>query len=251
MNTGLLVNLKELRRNFAKADFKYGKSSYCFINGDYIVKVYARKKYGYYPENVCDFSKNEAKTIVFPRMYIRENGSIVAEVSKYINNDDIINSFNADAKLNVIVKGFDLVVEDFYTYQEIRMDDLCSANILFSNELGFHIIDTTDWKERVGSLNYNLARFNMALISVINDYLEIPVVYSVSYNKIDQDFYQNMAKFGNPGLRLQACMTLIMNNRFDFLRLLYALMDGYRVYSKQDAKTLGDVKEFVKVLRKG
>ena len=249
MNLGLKVDLNNLRKNFDKADFKHGKSSYCFIIGEYIVKVYARKKDGVYPENVCNFSKYEANTIVYPLMYIKDKGVIAAEVSKVINSKDITESFNDDASLDVISNSFDIVVNDLYTYSDIRMNDLCSANILFSNELGFHIIDTTEWEEKTGSLNYNLRRLNMALISVFKDNLEIPIIYSLYYNKIDDNFYQNMTQFGNPGKRLQESMDLIMNDRFNFLKLLYALIDVYRVYSGNDPKSLGDVKKIVKVLR--
>ena len=94
MNRGL-VNLKELRENFDKADFKQGKSSYCFINGDEIIKIYA-KKFGenYIPKDVCDLSKFSADTIVFPKEYIYENGKIVGEISKYIKSKSINESFN-------------------------------------------------------------------------------------------------------------------------------------------------------------
>ena len=52
MNRGL-VNLKKLRENFDKADFKQGKSSYCFIIGNKLVKVYAKKDGEYLiPKNI-------------------------------------------------------------------------------------------------------------------------------------------------------------------------------------------------------
>ena len=100
------VNLQELRANFDKADFKCGKSSYCFIRGKKIIKVYAIK-YGEdnIPRYVEDFSKYKAATIAFPEDYIRENGKVAAEISPYIDCEDITKTFNANALLKNIMNG--------------------------------------------------------------------------------------------------------------------------------------------------
>ena len=145
MNRGL-VNLSELRNNFDKADFKQGKSSYVFIKGDKVIKIYA-KKYGddYVPREVCDFSKCSADTIVFPIEYIYENGKIVGEISKYIKSKPISESFNDHVNINKLIIGYEKVIDDMYLYNNINMFDLECVNILFSNQLGFHIIDTTEW----------------------------------------------------------------------------------------------------------
>ena len=252
MNRGL-VNLEELRKNFDKADFTNGKCSYCFIQDNKIIKIYANK-YGVNciePSRVCDFSKFKADTIIFPFKYIKENGVIVGEISNYIKNKDIIHSFNGKADLNKMIKGFELVIQDMYTYANIDMKDLCSVNILYSNELGFHIIDTTEWQIVDNALKLNIHRFNSSLIGEVVDYSDIPVVYSKYYNRIDNRFYENMAKFGKSGLKLQENMKLLMNNQFNFLNLLYAYMEIYRIYASREAETLEDIKELTKVLKKG
>ena len=132
------------------------------------------------------------------------------------------------------------------------MKDLCSVNILYSNELGFHIIDTTEWKIFGGDASkINMRRLNSSTISAIVEYLEIPITYSKYYNKINDDkFYDNMAKYGSSGKRLQENIQLLMNDKYRFIGLLYAFMDTYREYASKEAKTLEDVKELVKVLKK-
>lgn len=255
MNGGM-VNLAELRKNFAKADYSDGKSSFCFIIGDKLVKVYAKKKDDYYPENVCDFSNFTANTIVFPNKYIRENGRIVAEILDYIKSDDITKSFNDEAILQVMTSGYDDVIQDMFLYSNIYMIDLCTVNILFSNELGYHLIDTTEWKmaddlSNNCPLKYDIKRFNYALISAVSNNIKMPIIFSKYYNKIDDAFYKNMAKYGNAGKRLQESMNFILNDRFNFLRMMYAFMETYRIHFGQDPKTLGEIKEFVKVLKKG
>lgn len=246
------INLSKLREKFDKADFKYGKSSYCFIIDDKIIKVYARKKDGSYPENVLDLSKYSADTIVFPEGYIRENGKIVAEVSRYINSQDIIMSFNDDAFLDAIIAGYELLVQDFELYQDLFMQDLCSANILFSNELGFHVIDTTEWKEEVGAFKKNLYVLNSALISRIIDYLEIPITYgyrSIS-NSVDEAFNNTLSRYGAAGMGLQWCIEKIINNRLSFLNLINSLITLYREYYGTEAKTLDDLKKLIENLNK-
>lgn len=251
MNRGL-VNLVKLRKNFDKADFKQGKSSYCFIDGNRIIKVYAQKyEDDFFPSEVCNFSKYKSDTIVFPTEYIYENGHIVGEISTYIKSQNITHSFDKEANLDKMINGYDLVLQDIYTYTNIDMVDLCSVNILYSNELGFHIIDTTEWKIVDDAHLINLHRFNSSLISEIVEFAETPISYSKYYSKIDDDFYNNMVKFGKAGKELQDSMKLLMHNRFNFQKLIYAYMDMYRTYSGKDAKTLEDVKELTKVLKKG
>ena len=58
-----LVDLESLRKLKNEADFR-GKSAYCFIRGNKIIKIYANKfDKGYIPldrNSICDFSKYKA-----------------------------------------------------------------------------------------------------------------------------------------------------------------------------------------------
>ena len=254
MNRGL-VDLKELRKNMAKADF-CGKSAYCFINGNKIIKLYVRPTDGGFyncidPTKVCDLSMFSADTIVFPEEYIYENGEIVGEISKYIRSKAINESFNNTAIIESIINGYDKVVKDLYLYNNINMVDLCFVNVLYSNKNGFHLIDTTEWYFQDNSLKKNMYYFNMSLIDAIVIYLDMPVIYSKFYNKIDNTFLNNVEKYGSAGDRLKESIYAIMSNKYNFLRLLYAYMDTYRIHYGEDAKTLKDVNEFTKVLKKG
>lgn len=251
MNRGL-VNLEELRKNFDKADFKQGKSSYCFIQGDKIIKVYAKKyEKNYLPKEICDFSKFSADTIVFPLEYIYENGKIVGEISKYIKSKAITESFNEKANLKAIIKGYERVINDMYLYDNINMMDLCSVNILYSNRNGFHLIDTTEWNFEDYALRHNLYYFNMSLLDALIEYAEIPIIYSKYYNKLDDSFLNNVEKYGKSGNSLKENIFMIMSNRYHFIKFLIAYMDIYRIHYGSDAKTLEDIKEFTKVLKKG
>lgn len=251
MNRGS-VNLQELRANFSNANFKDGKSSYCFIIGDKIYKIYA-KKYDNpeMPTNKCDLSKFEADTIVFPLEYIYENKKSVGEISQYINSMRLIDSFNATANISKILESYDEVVGDLQMFPDIYMQDICAVNVLFSNELGFHIIDTTEWKKSKNMFTVNLSKFNLTLIGEIFEYTNMPIVYGMYANTIDYQIKEMTKKFGTAGERLRESLRLIEYRKYNFIKFIYALIDCYRIYSGNDPKTLGEVKEFVKVLKKG
>ena len=254
MNRGL-VNLELLRKNRNKADFE-GKSAYCFIYDDKLIKIYARKcdrdfEYPIDVNKVCDLSKFSADTIVFPIEYIYEDDKKVGEILPYINSKSIDVSFDGKASIQTIISGYEEVLSDLELYNNIDMIDLCCVNVLYSNKDGFHLIDTTEWQIKDNSMKMNVLRFNSSLIGVMVDNLTIPVIYNKYYSNIDKTFYKRMAKYGNAGIRLQKNMNLLMNGRYCFLDLMFAYMDVYRIHYGKDAKTLEDIKEMTKVLKKG
>ena len=247
-----LVNLSELRNSFDKADFKQGKSSYCFIRGDKVIKIYAKKNGdNFIPSQICDLSKFKADTIVFPLEYIYEKEKIVGEISQYIKSNAISESFNENANINSIIEGYDLVVNDMYLYNNINMNDLCSVNILYSNKDGFHLIDTTEWNFDNDALRHNLYYFNMSLIDEIIDYIEMPIHCSKYYNKVSDIFLENIDKYGRQGNELKACIYMLMSNKYNFIKFLLSYINIYRIHYGSDAKTLEDIKELTKVLKKG
>ena len=254
MNRGL-VNLKELRQNIDKADF-CGTTAYCFVKDDKIIKVYARNgDKDFFPLNddrkICDLSQFVADTIIFPQSYIYEKGRIVGEILKYVKDKSIDKSFNDVANIKSIIDNYELLRNDIQLYSNIDMVDLCFVNILYSNSNGFHLIDTTEWIITDNALKNNIERLDSSLIDVMNDYLEIPITYSKYYNKIDQVFVKNVSKYGNAGKRLQNNMDLLMKRKYNFLNMMFAYIDMYRIYCGKDVETLKDIKEFTKVLKKG
>lgn len=257
MNRGL-VDLRELRRNILKADF-YGDTAYCFVRGNKIIKVYAKQgdkgSFTYLnPRTICDFSMYKADTIVFPDEYILENGFKAAEIADYIKNKSLYDMFheeNAEIIIDPFISGYEKVINDFMTYYNILMNDLCSVNILYSNELGYHVIDTTPWKLVDDAHKTNIKRLNEVLIRALIDYFKIPVICGKYYNEIDDNYYDNLSKYGNAGIRLQENMKLLMNDKYRFLDFVFSYMAVYRVHYSEEAKTIDELKEFTKILKKG
>ena len=252
MNRGL-VNLEELRKNRDHADFR-GSRAYCFVDGNKIIKIYSTKDDDdYIPVDVNeleDLSCYKADTIIFPDKYIYENGEKVGEILKYVKDKSIDNSIKI-AKVNKMITSYEKVIGDIELYSNLDMVDLCYVNILYSNRSGFHIIDTTEWKISDNNLKENMYRFNSSLIRVLVNYLEIPITYSKYYNKIDNEYFENIKKYGIQGRKLSNNLLRLMDGHYDFLGLLYAYMDACRIYRDKDVETVKEMKEFTKVLKKG
>ena len=252
MDSRGLVNLEELRKNFSKADFKDGGTSYCFIVGDKIVKIYAQKEGSRrLPKQVCDFSKYHADTIVFPDEYIYENGIIVGEISKFIHDKQINQSFNDKTQIKKLINNYELVLQDMELYKNIWMEDLGFVNILYSNKNGFHIIDTTEWVMCENGFHNNVRQFNIALLDTVFQYLGIDYKQSRFYNRIDEELCRNLNKFGVYGKKINDQLILFVHGEIDFLGILFSFMDLYQNYCGQDMRTLKDMQEITKVLKKG
>ena len=247
-NKGLVDEIKESKKDY---DFE-GKSGFCYIMGKKIIKIYATEKtHGIFappdPNKICDFSNLVADTIVFPEQYIYDRGRIIGEISRYIKSQPIYKSFNGHVIIQRIIESYERVLADLRTYSNIDMQDLGITNILFSNKRGFHIIDTTDWQFKDNSLPLNIRNFDDSLIDGVTWYADVPFI-----NQSEMvTYYNNLAKYGPAGQKLQNYKNMIKNRDIHFLEFLYAYMEVYRIHYAEEMKNLKDVKEMTKVLKKG
>lgn len=156
--------------------------------------------------------------------------------------------------IDFIIDSYEKVVNDLDLYRDIDMIDLRYVNILYSDKNGFNIIDTTDWQFRDNSYKRNLYIFNSSLTKVIMFYnlghniLNFDIT---SHNIIDSNLYHNLDKFGNVGVRLKRILDLANNDRYHFLEYLFAYMEIYERFYGTNMKTLKDMQEMTKVLKKG
>ena len=68
---------------------------------------------------------------------------------------------------------------------------------------------------------------------------------------INENLYENIAKYGNAGKRLQNNIDLIINDKYRFLEFLFAFMEVYQIHYSEEMKSLKELKEMTKVLKKG
>ena len=250
-----LVDLTVLRSLKDKADF-HGKSSYCFLQGDKIIKIYASDNDDRYKtldgKSIPDLSKYHNKTIIFPDSYIYENGVKTGEIMDYISDKSIYYVVFDDVIINSFLKNYDIAIKDISKYPNILMNDLCSVNILYSDNKGFHIIDTSEWKLFDRNTSYrNTKRFNEQIISSLFEYVEMPVNYRGDYPIFDEKFKENTLRFGYLGKELFNIIECNAHETYDIKELLYAYKALYESYRDKEIKTLSDVKELTKKLKKG
>ena len=250
-----LVDLLELRKLKNNADFR-GKSAYCFIKDNKIIKVYASKNdKGFIPldrNSICDFSKYEADTIVFPNEYIYEKGIKAGEIQKYINKESITKSLNDTTNVDLLINNFELVVSDIMTYSNVLMRDLCKVNILYSESDGFHIIDTTEWElNKFDNYFDNVGRLSLHVIRCILDYIDLSEINYYNYPMIDRRIKEFSDKFGKVGQDFYKVLFSTFHDKYNFYRFMYAYQTLYQKYYGEELKTLNDMKEFTKVIKKG
>ena len=250
-----LVDLNKLRSLNNKADF-HGKSAYCFLQGDKIIKIYASLADAKFDildaQYIPNLSKYHNKTIVFPDSYIYENGVKAGEIMKYIPDKSLYELMYDDFLVNLFMKNYDVALKDIKKYSNILMKDLCSVNILYSNDNGFHIIDTSEWKMFDRNTVYrNTKRFNETIINYLFEYVEMPVSYRGDYPVFDETFKRNTQRFGYLGQELFNIIECNAHETYDIKELLCAYKALFQYYRDKDLKTLSDVKELTKVLKKG
>lgn len=253
INKGL-VDLKELRKLKNNYDFR-GKSAYCFIRGNKIIKIYATSEdigYSVLDNNLInDFSKYKADTIVFPEEYIYENGKIVGEILDYIDDTSIIESFCDNTIVDNIIKSYELVVNDIYTFSNLEMIDLSSVNILYSMNNGFHIIDTTEWKLNKDREKINIHMFSSQIVNTLFSKIDLPITYKSTYAFVDKNVEINACKYGKVGKAFCNVLEMNMNNYYRLLELIYVYKRIYEMHYGKELNTIADMKEITKILKKG
>ena len=249
-----LVDLKELRKNINNSDCRR-INGYCFVIGNKIIKLYAKEGDNFFVpldrSKICDFSKYKADTIVFPDTYIKENGEYAGEISDFINDESIMISFKYDTDINCLINSYELVLEDLLTYSNIVMKDLNACNILYSNDKGFHIIDTSEWRLGQNTYRINKFSFDNAIVKKIVEFIDIPVNYRGSYAVLDDSFVNNCDKFGKVGNDFIDIFEMNLNNKYRLIDLMYLYKELYEKYYGEQLRTLDDVKKYTKVLKKG
>ena len=131
------------------------------------------------------------------------------------------------------------------------MNGLCFANILYSNDKGFHIINTSEWQFGQYTSIYNKFNFDDAVVRKIIGFLDIPVDYHNNHSSIDEKFANNCMKYGDLGNNFLNALELNLNRKYRFLDLMYLYKELYEKHYGEELKTLDDVKKYTKVLKKG
>lgn len=155
-----------------------GKTGYCFIKGDKVIKVYEHPK-AY--SDAYDMTYFKSDRISFPIDYLFEKGAIIGEVLPYYNVESINKSFNSTSNIEFMIDAYQEIIQEIKKYPLIAMYDICKENILYSNNKGMFLIDTTDWKmEDEDCSAYNLRLLERSILIALKD-----IIVKNSYGEIN------------------------------------------------------------------
>lgn len=144
-----------------------GKTGYCFIKDDKIIKIYEHPKIY---NSDYDMTYYKSRRISFPMDYIFENGAIIGEVLPYYNIESINKSFNSPYNIDFMIDAYQEIDQEMRRYPFIAMYDICKENILYSDSEGMFLIDTTDWvKEEENCIDYNLRLLERSILIALKD----------------------------------------------------------------------------------
>ncbi len=168
-----LVELDNLKKEIIirKRNCDYslrGKTGFCFIKGNIVIKLYE------YPKdikNFCDLSMFKSDLISFPLDYIYENGKIIGEILPFYKGKTLDNALNIRSNIDSIVNHFNNIIEELDRFNNLAMYDMWTRNILYSSKNGMFLIDTTDWKIKDDCFFDNLELLENSMASVIKKIL--------------------------------------------------------------------------------
>lgn len=246
-NKMVYVDYLKLRRDFDVLKDIFGTEGFCYIDNDLIYKIYFS-----YLDKEFDFSIFKSPYISFPINYLydrnfKETDKVVGEIMPYFDKKDISTSISNDVLLSDIKKHSVSIIEEIKKFPNIQMNDLCWVNLLY-NEEGFSIIDTTSWIITDKDVSeYNIKKFYGCLS------WRIALEKLGLYNEIlkNEVFINNLLKIGAKGKELMKVILAIINNDYQVLPMIdlyqeIALKDDYG-----DIKTVGDMENYTKKLKKG
>ena len=225
-----------------------GKTGYCFIEDNEIIKVYSEPIREY---KIDDLSSSKSTRIAFPKFYIKKHDEYYAEIMEYFpyliffyslteNDNYLINLYN----------NYKLMIEEIKKFPNIMMNDLgFHGNVLYDNEKGFYLIDTTDWKiDNFGNREkINIEMFNRSLFLAMKLYLFGDIDDRIFQKEIE-NMYRGIRNI-NVGKELLEIMKSSLNGNYDFISFLKAYSDVVKIYFNVHLKTTEDMQKYVKMLK--
>ena len=112
----------------------------CFIEGNEVVKIY-----NHINQNASYLCDCVFERISFPYYYIEKNGNIHGEIMPYFDVKGLIYVLKDNCILDVLVRYYKVICEEICKFANIFMIDLSYSNVLYDEEKGFYLVDTTSW----------------------------------------------------------------------------------------------------------
>lgn len=245
----VLVDYDRFLENREDHSLLSGSQGFCYIKDGFIYKFY---NYPKIESELVDLSKYRSSKIAFPICYFydkKDESKVVGEKMVYFPKKNISMAIFEDSDIDKLVKHYIDILAEIRKYPEIRMEDLVSPNILYDEETGFSIIDTSEWSivENYDFFEINKHRIEFELTDVLLDKL-----LGIFHSTLDNyNFRHNLLSFGSKGNELLESLELALDDEdrfFEIIELYHLIFDGM---GYKPIKTIDDMKKYTKKLKKG
>lgn len=243
----VLVDYEKMINLFDCEKDPFGAQGFCLIKKDIVQKIYFERM-----RCEHDFTKYKSSQIAFPMHYLCDyhnfsSKEIVGEIMPYFDKESITWSINETTRIDFLIEHYLEILHELEKYPEIDMMDLCSANILYSQQTGFSIIDTTCWRidMKQDFIDGNKRDFDFGLASrLVDNVLEIGPMLVTDYH-----FSKNLMRYGKVGHDLLRVLEATLDDDYQIL----AILQLYRLIASSNGlepiRTLGDAKNYTKKLK--
>lgn len=161
-------------------------------------------------------------------------------------------AFSDQSDIRKLIINFDNLKKEIEKFYYVLMVDLCYLNLLYDENKGLFIIDTTSWWKNQNVkdgffLSQNMHFLNKSLFICFCHYL-----FGDNYDLIIEDIekkYQDIkGKFiGREFLSL--LKENVEGKEYMFLELLLAYIELIKAYYGYEVETLGDIKKYTKIMK--
>ncbi len=222
-----------------------GHSGSCAINGEVIYKIYNSPRVY---SGIHDFSLCSSNSIAFPMEYYGSvsNGNVLGEKMGYIPKKNLYYSLTSNCRIEAFIKNYARIIEEINNFKEIRMNDMVSANILYSEDKGFSLIDTYDWVYMFGCdcSKANIEEFSSNFVDIIvNEYIVDSCMLS---HRTVHDF----KLLGKYGVLLCRMLELINEESYHIIELIDIFQNLAKENLGYEAKTFADIETCTKKMLK-
>ena len=220
----VLVDINDLDKLRRLEFLQRGKEGSCyFLNKDEIIKLYhimetRRKIY---------FDNLESDVISFPKdIYIYKGTDLITGYTmNYLRGEPFVSGFSKKLLLSDLKKAIIDMKDEISKYPNIYMEDMCLVNLLFDYMLKkIKLIDTSMWYLREDSLEDNIKKFNMIMMTSLCRSID----WINTYLRKDRELHElyRMHIYGNDSLPIE------------FLESIEFKMSEI---NGQEVKTIGDL----------
>ena len=222
-----------------------GAQGFCFIEGEEIIKIYNDLN-----ENKDKLSDYSSERISFPYYYIENNDAVYGEVMPYFDAKEIGVSVTKNSLIGNLISHYKKIRKEVINFSDISMNDLSYPNILYDEEKGFYLIDTTSWfkwSDEKRNRLFNLKNLDKGILVILRSFI---FEYETKKELRDiMDYYKGIKNFPMGRELLKLMEMNLEGYEPRFLEFMEAYREIVKIYYNDEVKTVEDAKKYTKIMK--